>query len=420
MVREFKTTRSGLTLLELILAMLLMATILAATWSLLGIFQNRLEKGQRLTEQSQLIRSLHQALVNDLHACQVPLTQGNTSASVASSVPDASIAQTEEPELVLPPPADQATPDALFMSTAFEQPNTQVTNDADAIVRGAWLEPQSFLLGNSHALMFDAIPPASSLDSQPPAEEPPPDQALIPDTVRRVVYVFYDPLQATRLDRPSGLLRCELTMQQLTSLRHLTAGDSDLMSWLRAAIEQSGPPAPDNAQARASEDVSPAESAESLGSDSALERLQDPQAAPAGVDLRLHEHLDYVPEVATFLLRYLDGSTWKSSWDTRQQGRLPTAVEIRFQLAAEVQPLTGQQLGAANDGSDAVAPAESLLAAPGEIEPVDDSMRSAQTRPPDDHRLLIYLGGETAGQRLLDVAAPADSSAPVERLMSAP
>jgi hypothetical protein len=41
---------------------------------------------------------------------------------------------------------------------------------------------------------------------------------------------------------------------------------------------------------------------------------------------------DEVPEVVSFELRYYDGTSWQSSWDSHTQGRLPVAVEMRFQL----------------------------------------------------------------------------------------
>jgi len=39
-----------------------------------------------------------------------------------------------------------------------------------------------------------------------------------------------------------------------------------------------------------------------------------------------------VPEVVSFELRYYDGSSWQSSWDSSREGRLPVAVEMRFEL----------------------------------------------------------------------------------------
>ena len=55
---------------------------------------------------------------------------------------------------------------------------------------------------------------------------------------------------------------------------------------------------------------------------------------------------DEVPEVVWFELRYYDGTSWQSSWDSHTQGRLPVAVEMRFELQvaepAEEMPTAGR------------------------------------------------------------------------------
>ena len=64
---------------------------------------------------------------------------------------------------------------------------------------------------------------------------------------------------------------------------------------------------------------------------------------------------DEVPEVIAFELRYFDGSSWTSSWDSRAQGRLPVAVEMRFELKRE-------------------QPDEAAVFSDGETELVDDDL----------------------------------------------
>ncbi len=44
---------------------------------------------------------------------------------------------------------------------------------------------------------------------------------------------------------------------------------------------------------------------------------------------------DEVPEVVWFELRYYDGRQWVGSWDSRSAGRLPVAIEMRFELRQE-------------------------------------------------------------------------------------
>jgi hypothetical protein len=41
---------------------------------------------------------------------------------------------------------------------------------------------------------------------------------------------------------------------------------------------------------------------------------------------------DRIPEVTRFQIRYFDGASWKTNWDSRTLDRLPVAVEVRFEL----------------------------------------------------------------------------------------
>jgi hypothetical protein len=265
--------------------------------------------------------------------------------------------------------------------------------EADEIVVGGWLHPESFLLGTSQAMVLDTLPPTNPAGPQPSTEEPPLDDADIPDTVRRIVYVFNDRLTAARQDRPTGLVRCELTMRQLTALRQLRGGDADLLALLRPAIEELQQKSLDPLPTSASRDPRPADPSEAASVHQRLEALSDPSLFMGGEDLRLEEHLDYVPEVATFLLRYYDGQTWRSRWDSRVEGRLPVVVEIRFQLSAELKPLTSDH-AEVQDEFDELLTAEENPLLSGEsstLEPIDERQQSAQARPPEDHRFLIFV-----------------------------
>ena len=64
---------------------------------------------------------------------------------------------------------------------------------------------------------------------------------------------------------------------------------------------------------------------------------------------------DEVPEVIWLEFRYFDGSAWTSSWDSRSSGRLPVAVEMRFELKQEL-------------------PEEDAVSSDGETELVDDGL----------------------------------------------
>ena len=262
------------------------------------------------------------------------------------------------------------------------------------MIRGTWLEPESFLLGTSQALMFDALPPAAAESLPPPTAEPLPDQAIIPDTVRRLVYAFHDPATAARMDRLPGLIRCELTMWQMTMLRQQASGEADLLTWLRPEIQ--GP------QGSAVE--SPLSNQD--GDPQSVVRCRHHLRLPMRWTLCMTSRLltwelscDWTSTWTMcrswprFGLRYYDGVNWFPDWDSRQRGQLPVAIELRFQLTSELPPAPPIGAEVAGEfGDELAADASALnLTSPPPIEPMDDRLRSAQTRPPEDHRVVIFL-----------------------------
>ena len=88
---------------------------------------------------------------------------------------------------------------------------------------------------------------------------------------------------------------------------------------------------------------------------------------------------DEVPEVVWFELRYYDGATWRNSWDSETQGRLPVAMEMRFEVKV-------------------ADPAQEVPTEDGETELVDASTsRSAQEMPvPAEKSAMSLSMDETA------------------------
>jgi hypothetical protein len=436
---------SGLTLVELLIALVLMAFVLGATWTLMGVFRDRLETSQHLTEQWQLTRSLQQVLSDDLRSCQIP--------AAAKAVPaesrDTRQTGSTTSDAGAPPASGEgnraAEADVADLSPRqLDEPSGAATGASldgtlsatDIIVRSQWLAAESVLLGTPSALMFDVIPPAAHQPPPPVAQqrqfaqqqpltpeqpqaldvEPSLEQAAIPDTLRRVVYVFHDRDTAIRLGRPAGLIRCELTMRQLTLLRELGSGGLDLMTLLQNELPEWQ--RADRTSGRAANSPADSNTLDTRPVD--LPVVDEGRVATAlpiigGKDLQLGRHLDYIPEVARFLLRYYDGSTWHTQWDSRHSGQRPVAIELRFQLEDELPAEDTDRDGHSEEQTtpdDFGASESSLLveSSPARLGPVDDRLRSAQTRPPEDHRLLVFLRSRANGDRQDTSESPTDSA----------
>ncbi|MCA9097896.1 MAG: prepilin-type N-terminal cleavage/methylation domain-containing protein, partial [Planctomycetaceae bacterium] len=70
-LRPESNNRSGFTLLEVLLTVLLSMILLGGLWSLSNIYLRTFERGQDLVEQAQLLRAIQQQVSDDLQALAV-------------------------------------------------------------------------------------------------------------------------------------------------------------------------------------------------------------------------------------------------------------------------------------------------------------------------------------------------------------
>ena len=408
--RSHSVSPRGFTLLELMLSMVLMSALLAATWTLLGIFRDRFDRSQQQTEQWQLIRSLQKTVERDLRSCQVRSVEvaETTSAQLPKGVATAGGVDTNSAE-PLENSADRFSDLGVENANSFGSSSMGFgadTNDFQdqngglnsfndfnplgSLIETDWLATEILFVGTRHGLIFDVTPPASPGDRWALGREPDMNWAELPDIHQRVIYLFSDPRTAYVKDQPAGLVRCLLTNRQLTLVRHFGTGNQDLLTILMPALEELVPPSvADNPLLRSSRIVR-------TGIDAELESPRDMRVQFSDLHRRIevHRSLDYAPEVATWSFRYFGGGQWRNTWDSREEKTIPVAVELRFQLAHEIKPIgiSDAEVDATGfpDASNEALEMEALdLVDP--LEPVDDEIMSAQTKPVEDHRYLVYL-----------------------------
>lgn len=280
------------------------------------------------------------------------------------------------------------------------------------------------------------------------------ETAEIPEVTRRVVYLFTDPDTGARAGRPAGLIRCELTNRQITSIR-LTASDRmDLFVLLQPVLGTPLlPGSPDTstptenglgAEGMQGNNTTglPAAGSFNASGNLAGARADDTMSSGADVAGQLNAlanpapsmQADHLPEIVSFRLRYFDGESWQSSWDSRERRELPVAVEMRFRLAEPMSTeLTNAESGMAAESvgdasvsaggggmeaADASASEEARLEAMSADSSVSDDPRrmSSQTRPVEDHRYVVLLSSppmlrssERGEETLQEVDAASDA-----------
>lgn len=289
-----RAPRRGFTLIEMLLASLLLVVLLSATWSLLGMYSRGFASNTRRTDEAQLVRAWLQQLADDL-----------------------ALALAVEPERAVA-----------------------------AVPQAGGRFPGAFV-GTSSSLSFDAgapLSPDAVAASRPAQSRAAGDergaQSLLAGELRRVTYALQrvrrfrgdtrsaDPTIACRreapwltADRPAGRQSARRTARQASGpgevyLNELDSVSPGVMRLLATVLDSAGdsPVQPVSARGRSWQ-------AESL-----------PRPAVADGERTAAESIALVPEIEQLEFRYFDGAAWARSWDSRQRQCLPAVVEVTFRL----------------------------------------------------------------------------------------
>lgn len=308
---DFRKHR-GFTLLEVLLATVLMAALLLTLWSLIGTYASLFATGQARVEQSQIARSLLQQIGDDLAAAIQ-----DTAVRPRLQGPQAGAAS-----LGGLPAADPASQIGAGLPPAAGENSTAGSNADPAAVR------RFGLFGSLHELRVDVLQTAPA-EAAVAANKPNDDSAAMVSNqfevddktacrapeLRTVYYKFTPP--RTNADResalphndddsideetPVGLIREELDFENRNPTGFLAL----------------------------SEDADSQSNSDSLaGGVTSTEKQKE-------IDERLDDgSILLAPEVVGLEFRYFDGSIWTSQWDSITRESLPAAVEVRLQIAS--------------------------------------------------------------------------------------
>lgn len=320
---------AGYTLIEMLIAMVLVAALMSSVWGILSLYNRLLTSGKQRTGQQQLVRSVFQILDEDLKAVVLPTADAAAaitsssgefldSVGTESSFSDQSstefaaddIQQSELGGLQFSRPGQmslQGTSTAMRLAIRrFVEPSHQPVLDIDLLNQ----------LGGGSAGATSSLPDGTA--------------ARVPE-FQMIVYQFESAGTASGPSAlPPGLLRMTIDAsefsavidQQSTAERN-RAGDDVALS--RSSLEALLFPAEDNLSAAAEE--------------SAVEEEFDAQT--------LLPQIDYLPEVAGCRFQYFDGQSWLSAWSADRGSNLPAAIKVSLDVVteADAQSMTGMDSG---------------------------------------------------------------------------
>jgi hypothetical protein len=320
----------------LLIVGVLVSVLMVGVWSLFRTWSGLYERGERRVLRMQLVRSLCDQFTDDVHAA----TQ------------------------VMSP---RTSPDSTGIGSL-----PAVGGNAEMPAGG-----NMALMGEIDWLMLEVVQTANpwqvpGTKSDEPDSSAPADQAAMMSTpeLRLVLYSFAPPASET-----SGSLSTAVAEMAAADDTETIVGESEqaepLAGLLRLAIAREYLSAWSAAASSRADAASGADSPraavfwvrnEVTGGGQRGDPLRELRAptvgrgSDTGNDANLLSSIlerDEVPEVVWLEFRYFDGASWQSSWNSESQGRLPVAIEVRFELEVE-DPVTTEDLPAGDDDSEFV------------------------------------------------------------------
>ena len=292
-----KKTRSAYTLIEILIATILMATLMSAIYGLFGLYASFLDAGRSQVQRQQLVRSVTQLFESDLR--QLPQLGG-----VSTDFPPA------EPR--------------------YETSGIVEVDDRDEF--GITRLPVLGMIGTADSIRLVLhAPPQPSQDRSPPSAGESSGTAMadfesaqnrdLPTGVTGQVPAVHELQQVAYHFEPPGFISGSNIPLESGLYRVST-------SWLDFEHIQ-------NAAAGLSPDAFRELSIRSLMGASQLSEFAEL------VDLT------HVPEVVRCRFSYFDGNSWQTSWSSQQRG-LPRIVKLEFDVVSasdvkELQRLLGNQ-----------------------------------------------------------------------------
>jgi hypothetical protein len=362
-------------LLEILIVGVLTSVLMLGVWSLFRTWGQLYERGERRVQTAQLVRSLCDQFTDDVRSVSYvppPLRQRRSAGERGSGSRQR---QRSRGSLALAGGANWLVLDVL------QPPNPFVGRTAAAGELDLPDASQTLCAAELQRVMYSFQPPASDgLES-------------LSSTVLEMAELDDTELLASddeELAEPlTGLLRITVPVEQFDQVTAATSQESGLRRsssvsdavWqlreLLGGSSDAGSAAMTSAQFEATTNVT--------GGDAAGINV-------AGLDR------DEVPEVIWLEFRYFDGSRWLSSWDSQSEGRLPVAVEMRFELQ-EAEPADENRAGdgdteLVDDGlteaelMEDTLSAESALSVAGEEGLV---LGSESSEPTPYHRCVVHL-----------------------------
>ncbi len=307
--------RSGFTLLELLIAAVLVSALMSAVWGIMSLYNSMLTAGQAEATEQQLVRSLFQLMSEDFSTVLTPLEErkvpevplnAEENAFVELALDDEEFIEERSVFETTASSSNPAAPVFLGTSTAIRITTHKVI-------------PQKMESELSDIDLLNELGGGSFSNGQTEQE----GEAPAVSEFQTVVYQFQLAGQNESGESlPAGLYRIQVDSLDLLSLLND-----------RSTLQES----------RAEDDVR----VDRLTLESLLfpqsDRLEESSETELETD-QIVPHYDLVPEVVGCQFEYFDGANWGAQWPTGENSEVsyPAAIRIRLDVinSQELEELT--------------------------------------------------------------------------------
>ena len=367
-------SRSGYTLIELLIASVLVATLMSAVWGLMSMYNTWLTAGQTETASQQMSRSLFELIRNDIMsvAAADPVvanhrgSAGRSDGSVSELSTDVELSSEERP-------ADSASSDEQRGTSGITVPQTLLRGTA------TWMQVIVIKPPESPDDLNDTDTSAESGGSDrtesPVTDLTWSDERIAPDVAefQTITYQFESPVgrPSSMESLPSGLHRF-----QSEALRFQTIMDS-----------------------LSEQDSEPQNSADQRVQRTSLELLSHPNTGRQGQStanevtaLNSGSHFlhETIREVDRCRFQYFDGQRWLFAWDSQLRNSLPAAIRIQIALTTEEERLQSPS-DRNNDSANFDASRDEEPVDPGLEEDMNNQQGDASWRAEDSRNLMEQI-----------------------------
>jgi type II secretory pathway pseudopilin PulG len=327
---------SGYTLLELLIVGVLVSVLMVGVWSLFRTWSGLYERGERRVLRIQLVRSLGDQFTEDLRAATqiVPPRPWRDPAMVsAASVTDGNAETAAGGNMALMGGTDWLMLEVVQAVNPWQM-SAKETDDPTAV---ASRERATLMAPELRLVLYTFAPPESeTLESLSVAVD---EMAAADDTET----IVGEPEQS----------------QPLTGLQRVVIAQEYLTAWSEAAMNRVDAAAgPDSMRAAVfwvRDEVTGVGNGDDQSRGLSLPNTGREQGDGGDTDLlKSILERDDVAEVVWMEFRYFDGASWQSSWNSESQGRLPVAVEMRYELKIEEPTKDKENVPAGDDDTELV------------------------------------------------------------------